>query len=220
VEDYLSGHIDLHRKPKGRAEVRRLLTQHTGADCGAAGGLLLRSEAYDLLQGLASTAGAAGQVRQEPGRRLGLRAGLGQAAGEHAELVAPDHAGKLPRSKGKKIEGKHVGTEAGVLSEKEIGTLINWLPNFSKTVADALTLYLWTGCRGGEIVSMEAAEISEEPTGWWWTIPRRRRRTRATTRRICACRWWAGPGDRAARASSARASCSSRRWAASPSSRR
>jgi integrase len=79
---------------------------------------------------------------------------------------------KLPRSKGKKIEGKHVGTKKKALDEKELGTLINWLPNFSKTVADALTLYLWTGCRGGEIVSMEAAEISEEPTGWWWTLPK------------------------------------------------
>jgi integrase len=79
---------------------------------------------------------------------------------------------KLPRSKGKKIEGKHVGTKKKALDEKELGTLINWLPNFSKTVADALTLYLWTGCRGGEIVSMEAAEISQEPTGWWWTLPK------------------------------------------------
>jgi integrase len=79
--------------------------------------------------------------------------------------------GKL-RSKGKKIDGKHVGATKRVLSEQEIGELINWLPNFSKTVADALTLYLWTGTRGAEIVSMEAHEITEEPTGWWWTLPK------------------------------------------------
>jgi integrase len=42
------------------------------------------------------------------------------------------------------------------------------------TVADALTLYLWTGTRGGEIVSMESTEIADEADGLWWTIPKQK----------------------------------------------
>jgi integrase len=49
---------------------------------------------------------------------------------------------------------------------------LNWLPNFSKTIADALTLYLWTGTRGSEIMGMEKGELTDEPTGLWWTIPK------------------------------------------------
>ncbi|MBP6999845.1 MAG: tyrosine-type recombinase/integrase [Tepidiphilus sp.] len=36
---------------------------------------------------------------------------------------------------------------------------------------DALTLYLWTGTRGAEIVAMEGGEVRQEAGGvWWWTI--------------------------------------------------
>ena len=35
------------------------------------------------------------------------------------------------------------------------GELVNWLPNFSRMMTDALTLYLWTGTRGSEIVAMD-----------------------------------------------------------------
>jgi integrase len=59
-----------------------------------------------------------------------------------------------------------------ILSDDELGILIRWLPNLSLTVADGLTLYLWTGTRGGEIVSMETSEIAEEADGLWWTIPK------------------------------------------------
>jgi integrase len=65
-----------------------------------------------------------------------------------------------------------MGAGKRVLSEPEIGALINWLPNFSRTIQEALTLYLWTGTRGSEIMAMEKGEISEEPTGVWWTIPK------------------------------------------------
>ncbi|CAB3755878.1 hypothetical protein LMG29660_02706 [Burkholderia puraquae] len=51
-----------------------------------------------------------------------------------------------------------------------MGALINWLPNFSRNVEDALTLYLRTGMRDVEIGAMEGAEITIEPDGLWWTI--------------------------------------------------
>jgi integrase len=172
VGDYLSGHIDLHRKPKGRAEVRRLLEAHTAPIADQPAHLLLRSEAYDLLQGLTDRPVLMGSVRQEMGAAYdwGLDSGrLPENTPNWWRLV---WRGKMPRSKGKKISGKHVGTAKRALSDKEVGELLNWLPNFSRNIADGLVMYLWTGTRGSEIVSMEASEIAEEPTGWWWTIPK------------------------------------------------
>ncbi len=92
------------------------------------------------------------------------------------------------KSKGRKVEGKYTGTQKRVLSLDELGTLIRWLPNFSLTVADALTLYIWTGTRGGEIVAIESTEITEEADGLWWTIPKEKTRglhnERATDLRV------------------------------------
>jgi integrase len=172
IEDYLTGHIDMARKPKGRAEVRRLLTQHTKSIADQPAELLLRKEAYKLLQGLTDRPVLLGQVRQNLGAAWDHALDAGELPQNTPNWWRQIMKNKLPRSKGKKIEGKHVGPTKRALNEKEMGTLINWLPNFSKTVADALTLYLWTGTRGAEIVSMEAHEITEEPTGWWWTLPK------------------------------------------------
>lgn len=79
--------------------------------------------------------------------------------------------GKL-RSMGKKIDGERIGATKRVLTDEETGRLINWLPNFSRAITDALELYLWTGTRGAEIVAMEGRDITEEPDGLWWTIPK------------------------------------------------
>jgi integrase len=172
IEDYLTGHIDLRRKPKGRAEVRRILTQHVASIAERPADLLLRSEAYKLLQSLTDRPVLLGQVRQNLGAAWDHALDAGLLPENTPNWWRQIMKNKLPRSKGKKIEGKHVGPGKRALDEKELGTLINWLPNFSKTVADALTLYIWTDTRGAEIVGMEADEIREEPTGWWWVIPK------------------------------------------------
>ncbi|MCA7968371.1 hypothetical protein LGM42_00550 [Burkholderia sp. AU39826] len=79
--------------------------------------------------------------------------------------------GKL-RSKGRTIDGVVTGTKKRVLSEDEIGTLLRWLPNMSRTVSDAITLYRWTGARGGEIISMGSHENADEADSLWWTVPK------------------------------------------------
>lgn len=76
------------------------------------------------------------------------------------------------RSKGKVVEGKHIGVVKRVLSGVETGQLIRWLPHFTSIVDDALTLYLWTCTRGAEICAMEAKEITHEADGMWWTVPK------------------------------------------------
>jgi integrase len=188
VQDYLAGHIDLHRKPKGRSEVRRLLEQHTAGIAERPAHLLLRSEAYDLLQGLSDRPTLMGQVRQEMGAAYDYGLDAGRLPENTPNWWRMVWKGKMPRSRGKKIAGKHLGSGKRVLTEKEVGTLLLWLPNFSKTIADALTLYLWTGTRGSEIVAMERGEITDEPTGLWWTIPKEKtknvRREAATDLRV------------------------------------
>jgi integrase len=79
--------------------------------------------------------------------------------------------GKLG-SKGKKIEGEHVGASKRVLSDAELKIVLPFLPNFSRDVRDICELYLWTACRGSEICAMERDEIAEEAGGLlWWTVP-------------------------------------------------
>jgi integrase len=188
VQDYLAGHIDLHRKPKGRAEIRRILETHAAPLAERPAHLLLRSEAYDLLQGLTDRPVLMGTVRQELGAAYDYGLDSGRLPENAVNWWRMVWRGKMPRTKGKKIAGKHVGATKRVLNEKELGTLINWLPNFSKLLQDALTLYLWTGTRGSEIMAMEKAEIGEEPTGLWWTIPKEKtknvRRQAATDLRV------------------------------------
>ncbi|WP_374694264.1 tyrosine-type recombinase/integrase [Janthinobacterium sp. J1-1] len=79
--------------------------------------------------------------------------------------------GKL-RSKGRAVHGVQAGPVKRILGAEELTTLIKWLPNFSNTVADVLTLYLWTCARGSEIMAMEVSEISEDDDGLWSTIPK------------------------------------------------
>jgi integrase len=64
-----------------------------------------------------------------------------------------------------------IGVNKRVLIDAEMVDLLAWMPNFSRVVSDALELYLWTACRGAEIVVMERHEIIEEASGLWWTVP-------------------------------------------------
>ena len=96
--------------------------------------------------------------------------------------------GKL-KSKGKVIGGEHVGTAKRALTEAEVTTLIRWLPNFSQLVDDALTMYLWTACRGVEILTMEGRDVRQETGGQgWWAIPKEEtknaRHANATAQRV------------------------------------
>ena len=79
--------------------------------------------------------------------------------------------GKLA-SRGKRVAGVHRGVQKRSLSTQELAVLLPWLPNFTRDIEDALVLYLWTCCRGSEIVAMERAEVAQEVDGLWWTIPR------------------------------------------------
>jgi integrase len=172
IQDYLTGHVERNRQASSAKNMRHLLESIPAdiAKLPAAG--ITRKQAFDLISARADTPVAAQTLRQE------LAAAWNY--GLDAELLPETTPnwwqrvlkGKL-KSQGRKINGKNIGAQKRVLSEAEIAKLMLWLPNFnSRKISDILTLYLWTGTRGGEIVAMEAKEITQENGQWWWTIPK------------------------------------------------
>ena len=173
-DDYLDGHIDVNRAPKGATEVRRMFEKHLGEFAHVPVTEVTRSMAFDLIQTLANKSPVlAGMLRCELGGAwdYGLDAGrLPESAVNWWRLILK---GKI-KSKGKKINGKHIGTAKRVLSDKEVGELIRWIPNFSPIIADALMLYLWTATRGAEIVGIKGSEVVVENGQTWWIIPHKK----------------------------------------------
>lgn len=106
-----------------------------------------------------------------------MRGGLGpcyqhgRLTRDHTQLVASHHGGQL-KSKGKKIGGVNQDTAKRVLKDPGVAQLLTWMPKFTRQNGDALTLYLWTGCRGTEIMAIAAEEVTDEANGLWWTIPK------------------------------------------------
>ena len=170
-DDYLAGHVDIHRKARGAKEMRRLMNTHLDSIAERPAASITRADAFRLLESLAHIPVSAQTLRGELGAAWDYAldaARIPDTAPNWWRLV---HRGRL-RSKGRKRAGESIGTAKRFLSDKEVAILLRWLPNFSALVDDALTLYLWTGTRGSEILSMEHREISEEDDGWWWTIPK------------------------------------------------
>lgn len=171
VDEYLAGHIDVNRKLKGAAEVRRLMDKNLGDLGEMQVSDVKRSVAFKFLEGLISTPVQAGYIRQELGAAWSYSLDAGRMPDETPNWWREIMRGRL-RSKGRTVKGKKVGPIKRALSESELGQLIRWLPNFPALTDDVVTLYLWTGTRGAEIVAMEAEEITREDDGMWWTIPK------------------------------------------------
>ncbi len=170
-EYYQAGRIDGHRKEKGANEVRRIFATMLGEFGDLTPDQVTRSAAFNLLESYLHIPVQAARLRSELGAAwdYGLDSGrLPESVPNWWRLIM---RGRL-RSKGRKVGGESIGTGKRVLAAGEIGVLIRWLPNFTRLVEDALTLYLWTCARGGEILTMERREISQEADGMWWTVPK------------------------------------------------
>ena len=157
--------------PKTYAEAARLLTGELDAIAARPAASITRADAFDLLDGMRDRPVIAQRVRQLLGAVWDRALDAGRLAPDVPNWWRLVLRGKLA-SKGKIVGGEHQGVEKRALSEAELRLLLPWLPNFSRDVEDALTLILWTCCRGAEVVAMEAGEVAEEPDGWWWTVPR------------------------------------------------
>jgi integrase len=171
VDDYLAGHVDQHRKAKGAAEVRRIFDKQLGDIADVQAATLTRSQAFEFLEQRMGTPVQTSLLRQELGAAWDYALDAGRLPETSANWWRLIMRGRL-RSKGKVSEGQHTGVHKRFLTDKEVGTLLRWLPNFPRLVDDALTLYLWTATRGSELMSMHASEITEEADGLWWTIPK------------------------------------------------
>ena len=171
ADDFAELHAKSRRAPKGYAELTRTFRTMLGPVAHLAPEAVTRSIAYDLISSYASRPVQAATLRRE----LGAAWEWGHDSGRLPESV-PNWwrqvlRGKLP-SAGKIVGGDHQGVVKRALSLAEVGAILRHLPHISRLNADLLTLYLWTGCRGAEIVAMEGREVAESPDGWWWTIPR------------------------------------------------
>lgn len=170
VDGYLAGPVS-RLAPKGQREARRLLDSMAARIRPLQPAQVTRAVAYDLINDHAGTPVLAAQLR----RHLGAAWDWGHDSGRLPEEL-PNWwrlvlRGKLP-SRGKIVDGAHQGVTKRVLTPAEVGAVLGHLPHISPAVADLLVLYLWTGCRGAELVAMEGRELAREADGWWWTIPR------------------------------------------------
>lgn len=172
LRDYVHGHINVNRAAKGAAEVRRMFAKMIPGKFSAKDAAsLTRRDAFDLISSHSDIPVQAAKLKAEIGAAWSMALDAGRLPD-----TTPNHwrdilRGKL-KSQGKKIAGEKIGTAKRVLSGSELGELVTWLPNFSRLVEDSLTLYLWTGCRGAEIMAMTGAEVADTPIGLVWTIPK------------------------------------------------
>jgi integrase len=157
--------------PRTYAEAERTIEVGLDTIAARAAASITRKDAFDLIDGMREHPVQAARLRQLLGAVWDRALDAGRLEPDVPNWWRLILRGKLA-SKGKKVDGEHQGVEKRVLSEAELQLLLPWLPNFSRDVDDALTLYLWTCCRGAEIVAMEAGEITEEADGLWWTVPR------------------------------------------------
>jgi integrase len=170
VQDYLQdykGSVAL----KTYAEAGRLLTRELASLDAKPAAQVTRADAFDLLNRMQYRPVVAGILRQQLGAAWDRALDAGRLAPDVPNWLRLVLRGKL-KSKGEMVDGKHQGVVKRALDEAELQQLVPWLPNFTRDVEDALTLTLWTACRGAEIVAMHVDELGDESDGLWWTIPK------------------------------------------------
>lgn len=168
---YLTGHVERNRQSKGAAEVARMFRTMLGDIADLPAVEVTRERAFSKIDSYRHVPVQASRLRLELGAAWDYALDAGRLPESASNWWRQIMRGRL-RSNGRRIQGQPMGTAKRFLTDAEVGALITWLPNFSRNVEDALTLYLWTGTRGAEICAMEGAEITEERDGLWWTIPK------------------------------------------------
>jgi integrase len=169
AEDYLSSYAGTVTN-KTFAELERLFARELDAIAAVPAPDLTRTQAFGLIDAMRDRPIIARRVRQGLGAAWDHALDAGRLPSETPNWWRLVLRGKLP-SRGKTIQGKSVGPAKRVLSQSDVSALLRFLPNFSRDIEDALVLYLWTACRGAEIIAMERDEIATERKVLWWTIP-------------------------------------------------
>ena len=158
--------------PKTYREAARLFDKYLGPIERTPAAKLTRTQAFDLIHGLRDTPVMTRMLKGHLGAAWDRALDAGRLPPDTPNWWRLVLRGKLP-SKGKVVAGERNGRPTKrALDDDEMRQLLPWLPNFSRDVDDVLTLYLWTCCRGVEIVAMHRNEITVEGENeLWWTIP-------------------------------------------------
>lgn len=151
-------------------EAARLLRTELGDLAEVPASEITRAAAFDAIARLEHKPVVAARLRQLLGAVWDRALDAGRLPADTPNWWRLVLRGRL-KTRGKVVAGENIGPGKRVLSEAELAQLLPWLPNFPRDVNDALTLYLWTCCRGAEIMQMERGEVSSEPDGLWWTVP-------------------------------------------------
>lgn len=157
------------RRPKGMAELRSVLRLAEPIRA-ATPREITRSVAYDLVMAHAATPVQAKNLRREVGAAWDLAHDSGRLPDDVPNWWRQVARGKL-RSKGVLVRGRRRVAKRR-LSDEEVGEILRFLPGISRLNADLVTLYLYTGTRGAEIVAMRGDEVVERGEVLWWVIPR------------------------------------------------
>lgn len=174
VRRYIRGHLRASRTPASALAAERALLAMLEAHPDVAAtpaAQLTRAQAYAVIDAKRSTPTAAAKLRSLLGAAWDDAYDPGVLPQDAPNWWRQVLRGKL-KSKGKIVGGEHVGPKRRVLRLDEVGALLAWAAdNMHALGFDVLVLYLWTGARGSEILSMRPEHVAEEPTGWWWTVP-------------------------------------------------
>lgn len=153
IEHYLTEHVAHHRVHKGQVECRRMLEADVIPVLGGMPALAVkRSHIHDLIQIIAKRA---------PRISVMVKVEL-HGAFEHAisagrvgmDFTNPTFGVKTPKMTARKR----------VFTDAELSRFLAWLPHSKLSLAakNILKLILLTGCRGGEVVSLEWKNIDFE----------------------------------------------------------
>lgn len=170
IDDYKEGHLRASRTPAsfnaavatlGKAdEIRHLPASTVG-----------RTVAFDLINQHKDKPEAARKLKSLLASAWDYALDAGMLDEDTPNRWRDVMKGRLV-SKGKTIGGVNVGVQRRYLTDSEVATLLKWMDAMTPVARDITVLYLWTGARGGEILSMEPSHISQEGGVWWWTVPK------------------------------------------------
>lgn len=174
VQDFIDGHLLPSRAEEGGLAAKRkllLVLDENPEFAAMEPAAVSRSVAFDLIDAMKATPNAAAKVRSMMGSAWDYALDAGKINGDVPNWWRLVLKGRL-KSKGKIMGGKHVGRTRRVLSPAEVAALLQWQHRMHALGSDLLTMYLWTCCRGGEIVDMRPEFVGLEGDVLWWTIPK------------------------------------------------
>lgn len=188
VEDYLQHHIERHREPKNAGALRSRLLRGIASIACFEPSKVTRGVAFSTISALCLTPVMAKSVRQELASAWDYAYDSGQLSEQVPNWWRRVLRGKL-QSKGAILDGEYKGRDKRVLTEVEVGRLVQHdFTLLSASIQDVLTLYLWTCMRGGEICALHSRMLSEVDGVLWATLPKsltkNKNRERATDFRV------------------------------------